>query len=251
MKIVVCIKQVPDTVQLKFDSQNNPMLDNVEWLMNPCCSYAVETALQLKETQEGSTVIAISLGGPKAKDGLKRAIAMGCDEAFQFNNAASDAYSIAHSLADAIWKQVPDFDLLLFGQYTDDAMHGITGPMAAEFLNVPSITLGSKVTLTAPGTIRVERQTELGLEGHEMTLPGMVCMANSSVEPRIPSIKGVMRANRTEISFWDAETPVSAVVQTLSTVRKPKKSGGTKIDGSDAQTAVDQLITYLKAQKAL
>lgn len=263
MKIVVGIKQVPDTTHVKFDANGNVQPDSVELILNPCCGYAVETAIRIKEAHEGSTVIAFTVGGPQAKDVLKRAIAMGCDEAYLLNDGAfqdSDAFGTARILTAAIQKIAPDFDMLLFGQYTDEDLAGITGPAVAESLNVPNITLASKAELKDAQTILVERQTEQGLERYEATLPAMVCMANCDYEPRIPSIKGVMKANRTEIPTLDAAAlglapdqvgKAGSTVITLNTWRKPRKEGGIKIDGSDPQEAVTQLIGFLKEQKLM
>lgn len=263
MKIVVCVKQVPDTAHLKFDSANGLALDGVESVMNPFCEYAVETAIRLKEAHEGSTVTAITIGSPQAKEVLKRAVAMGCDDAYLISDSAfdgADAWATAYTLAEGIKKFVPDFDLVLLGQYATDGMSGITGPAVAEFLGVPSITFCKRIELKDTKTLTAYRETELGEEIYAMTLPGVIMAMKCDYEPRIPSIKGVMKANRTEIPTVDraglgvAEDRVGAngaLTQVEKTWRKPKKEGGVKVDGSDPQVAVSQLIGFLKEQKVM
>lgn len=263
MNIVVCVKQVPDTAHLKFNSANELATDSIENVMNPFCEYAVETAIRLKEAHEGSTVTAISMGPASAKEVLKRAIAMGCDNAYLLSDEAftqADAWATAYTLSAAIKKYIPDFDLILMGQFATDGMSGITGPALAELLNVPNISFAKKAELKDPKTLSVSRETEKGVEIYDMTLPGLIGVMKCDYEPRIPSIKGVMKANRTEIptvTLADLGLTVEAVgasgsaTQVLETWRKPKKEGGSKIDGSDAQNAVSQLIGFLKEQKVL
>jgi electron transfer flavoprotein beta subunit len=261
MNIVVCIKHVPDTAHLKYDAQDNLAQDNLEWVMNPFCEYAVETAIRMKEAHEGATLTAICMGGPQAKDILKRAIAMGCDDAVLLQDDAfngADPWATAQTLAAGIRKHVPNFNVLLLGQFATDSMSGVTGPALAELLGVPSITFCKKAELKDATTLSVERETERGSEHYDMTLPGVVCVMKCDYEPRIPAIKGVMKANRTEIPTLDKAAlglsdeqigAKGARVEVTKLYRRPKKEGGRKIDGSDAQAAVSQLMSFLREQK--
>lgn len=263
MHIVVCIKQVPDTANLKFDSQGNVSPESVELILNPCCGYALEAAVRLKEAGENITVTALTLGPAQAKDVLKRAIAMGADQAFHLSDSAfdqADALTLSRILGKAIQKLVPDYNLLLFGQFAEDSMNGATGPMVAQLLGAPCITLANKAEMMDGQTLRVFRETEEAVEEFHLQLPGMVCFANSEHEPRIPSIKGVMKANRTEIPVLDWAAlglsegevcPAGAGVVQLNTWRKPRKTGGVKIQGDDAAVAVGQLLGFLREQKVL
>lgn len=261
MNIVVCVKQIPDTAHLKFDAQNQLAQDSLELIMNPFCEYAVETAIRLKEAHEGGKLTALCLGGPQAKETLKRAVAMGADEAYLISDAAfddSDAWATAYALKAAIQKLVPDYHLILFGQFAADGMSGTTGPAVAEFLGVPSITFSKAIELKDEKTLAVHRETERGVEVYELILPGVVSMMKCDYEPRIPSIKGVMKANRTEIPVIDLAglgLTVEEVGQSGSptrveaTWRKPKKEGGVKVDGADPEAAVNQLVGFLKEHK--
>jgi electron transfer flavoprotein beta subunit len=261
MNIVVCVKQVPDTAHLKFDSQNELVKDGLEQIMNPFCEYAVETAVRLREANEGSKLTAICMGAAQAKETLKRAVAMGCDEAYLLSDeafAGSDAWTTAFVLKAAVQKLVPDAQLIFFGQFAADGMTGITGPAVAEFLGMPSVTFCKAVELKSGTILTAHRETEQGLEIYEVTLPGVISMMKCDYEPRIPSIKGVMKANRTEIPVvdlaglgltMDQVGQQASPTQVEKTWRKPKKEGGVKVDGSDPQVAVGQLMSFLKEQK--
>jgi electron transfer flavoprotein alpha/beta subunit len=263
MNIVVCLKQVPDTAHLKFDSNDQLAADGIENVMNPFCEYAIETAIRLKEAHEGSKLTAICMGPAPAKEVLKRAIAMGADEAFLLSDNAfsgADGWATGYTLCTAIKKLVPDFNLVILGQFATDGMTGITGPAMAEFLDVPSITFSKKIELKDANTITVHRETEKGTEVYEMSMPGVVCMMKCDYEARIPSIKGVMKANRTEIPTVDLaglgltveQVGAKGSTTTVDSVwRKPKKHGGVKVDGSDPQQAVGQLIAFLREQKIM
>lgn len=261
MKLAVCVKLVPDTAHLKFDAQDALIRDGMEYMLNPFCEYAVETALRIKEALgDDSTVTVFTKGPAQSKDALKKALAMGCDDAYLVSDDAfdgGDGWTTAFLLSEAIKKQCGTPDLLLFGQFsTDDAM-GLVGPQTAELMGMPSITFCKNVSVSG-NTAKVERETEKGVEHYEMTLPGAVCTMKCDYEPRMPSIKGVMKANRTEIAVLDmaglgvdgANIGAQGSLTTVAKLwRKPKKKGGHKVDGSDAQAAVSQLMAYLKEQK--
>jgi electron transfer flavoprotein alpha/beta subunit len=263
MHIVVCIKQVPDTANLKFDAASGTIQGGTELMMNPFCEYAVETAIRLKEAYEGSKVSVFTLGTPQAKEVLKRAVAMGADEAYLLSDDAfngADTWATGYTLGQAIQKYAADYNLILCGQLSTDGMNGITGPAMAEFLGIPSLTFGKSVAMKDGQRLTINRETERGIEVCEMTLPGLVCVMKCDYEPRIPSIKGVMKANRTEIPIVTmADLGLSAEKvgyqgspTTISkSWKKPKKQGGVKIDGSNPDAAVQQLIGFLKEQKVL
>lgn len=263
MNIVVCIKHVPDTAHLKFDPEKGIIQDSIEYIMNPFCEYAVETALRLKEAKEGSKVTVISLGQAQAKEALKRAIAMGADEAYLLSDPAfvdGDDWATAYTLSTAIKKLVPDTDLILLGQQALDVMTGMTGPALAEFSGLPSVTLTKNVEVKDDRTLKIHRETPQGVEVYEMTLPGVISVMKCDYEPRIPAIKGVMKANRTEIPVVDlaglglSDDQVGikgSPTMIVSAKTKPKKQGGMKVDGSDPQAAVNQLIGFLREQKVL
>jgi electron transfer flavoprotein beta subunit len=262
MKIVVFIKQVLDNTKLRF-AEGKPITDGVPMMMNPFDEYGLETALKLKEQAGGdSTVTVISLGAPNAKDIVKKAIAAGADDAFLLSDAAfndGDSTATAYALAQAVKSLVPDFGTLVFGQLALDDADGQTGPKVAEILNLPSLTYGKNVQLNGQ-TLTLFRETERGTETHEMQLPGVICMMKCDYELRSSNIKGVMKANKTEIPI---KTPSDlaleperiglsgATTKVTKTWQRPPKSGGKIVDGSDSKAAVGQLLEYLKEAKVL
>ena len=146
MKILVFVKQVPDTDDVKLDPKTgNLKREGVQSMINPLDANAIEAAVQLKE-KYGGTVAAISMGPPQAEDMLKKALALGCDEAYLLSDRAfggADTLATAYTLAKAAEK-IGDYDLLLFGRHAVDGDTAQTGPATAAYLNVPQITLADR-----------------------------------------------------------------------------------------------------------
>ena len=147
MKILVFVKQVPDTDDVKLDPKTgNLKREGVQSMINPLDANAIEAAVQLKE-KYGGTVAAISMGPPQAEDMLKKALALGCDEAYLLSDRAfggADTLATAYTLAKAAEK-IGDYDLLLFGRHAVDGDTAQTGPATAAYLNVPQITLATSI----------------------------------------------------------------------------------------------------------
>lgn len=262
MKIVVFIKQVLDNTKLKF-SDGKPVLEGVPMMMNPFDEYALETALKIKEQAGGdSTVTVLSLGAANAKDIIKKAIAAGADDAFLLSDTAfneGDSTATAYALADAVKTLVPDYKVLVFGQMALDDAAGQTGPKVAEILGLPSLTYGKNVALSGE-TLKVFRESERGTEEYDMQLPGVVCMIKCDYELRSSNIKGVMKANKTDIpvkvpSDIGLEPALAGVsgssTKVVKTWQRPVKAGGKVVEGSDAKAAVGQLLDYLREAKVL
>ncbi|MCE3235543.1 MAG: Electron transfer flavoprotein alpha/beta-subunit [Vampirovibrio sp.] len=262
MKIVVFIKQVLDNTKLKF-SDGKPVMEGVPMMMNPFDEYALETALKIKEQAGGdSTVTVFSLGTPNAKDIIKKAIAAGADDAFLLSDAAfndGDSTANAYALANAVKTLVPDYKVLVFGQMALDDAAGQTGPKVAEILGLPSLTYGKNVALNGE-TLKIYRESERGTEEYDMQLPGVICMMKCDYELRSSNIKGVMKANKTEIPI---KTPADiglepalagvagSATKVVKTWQRPAKVGGKVVEGSDAKAAVGQLLDYLREAKVL
>ena len=261
MKIVVFIKQVLDNTKLKF-ADGKPVTEGVPFMMNPFDEYALETALRLKESADGdSTVTVLSLGAANAKEIIKKAIAAGADDAFLLSDAAfdgSDGSGVAHALANGVKTLVPNFDVLVFGPLALDDAANQVGPQVAELLDLPSLSFCKNAELEA-GALKVSRETERGVESHQMKLPGVISMMKCDYELRSSNIKGVMKANKTDVPLKSvadlgldaSKFGASSPTKVLKTWQRPAKSGGRVIDGADAKAAVGQLIDYLKEAKVL
>ena len=195
MKILVFVKQVPDTTDVKLDPKTgNLNREGVQSIMNPLDCNAVEAALRLKE-KHGGTVVAISMGPPQADDVLKKALAMGCDESVLLSDRAfggADTLATGYVLSKAAEK-IGDYDLLLFGRHASDGETAQTGPIVAAFLGIPQITLAESLEIE-DGWAVAKRSTEDGTETVHAKLPALVTVCGEINEPRYATPINIMRA---------------------------------------------------------
>ncbi len=205
MEIVVCVKQVPDTAEVKIDPVTNTLIrQGVPSIVNPFDKNAVEAAIQLKE-KHGGRVTVISMGPPQAQDALKECIAMGADEALLISDRAfggADTLATSYTLAAAI-KKIGIVDMILCGKQAIDGDTAQVGPEMAEHLDWAQVTCVSRIELTGQ-TVRLEREHEEGYEVVETSLPVLLTVTKSINEPRYPTVKGTMKANRKQIPVWTA-----------------------------------------------
>ena len=205
MEIVVCVKQVPDTTEVKIDPVKNTLIrEGVPSIVNPFDKIAVEAALQLKE-KYGGRVRVISMGPPQAADALKECLAMGAEEAVLVSDRAfggADTLATAYALSTSIEK-MGTVDLILCGKQAIDGDTAQVGPGIAENLGWPQITYAAKIEVNG-NTIKVDREHEDGYEIMETQLPAVVTVVKSIAEPRFPTVKGTMKANRAQIPVWTA-----------------------------------------------
>lgn len=206
MKILVFVKQVPDTTDVKLDPvTGNLIRDGVESIMNPLDANAVEAALQLKE-KYGATVVAVSMGPPQAEDVLKKALAMGCDEAALLSDRAfggADTLATGYVLAKAAEK-IGDYDLLIFGRHASDGETAQTGPVTAAFLGIPQITLAETLDVQ-DGWVYARRSTEDCTETVRAKLPALVTVCGEINEPRYATPINIMRALKKPRVVWNHE----------------------------------------------
>ncbi|HLF90230.1 MAG TPA: electron transfer flavoprotein subunit beta/FixA family protein [Anaerolineales bacterium] len=208
MKIVVCVKQVPDTAAKLTVENGKAFWGDAPLIINPWDEYAVEAALM----QDGADVIAISMGSESALDALKHALAMGCNEAFLVSDPAlirADSQATAKTLAAAIQK-IGSVDLVVFGRQAVDSDGGITAAQTARALGWPVLSLASSVS-AGGGTVKVTRSMEEGQQMVEGQLPAVVSVVKDIGEPRYPSFMGIRKASRAQIPTWTlADLGISA-----------------------------------------
>ena len=187
MKILVFIKQVPETDEIRLDPRTGILnRDSVPSIMNPYDVHAVEAALQLKETHGGSVHV-ISMGPPQAKAVLKEALAMGCDEAYLLSDRAfggADSLATGHVLAKAAEK-IGGYDLLLFGKCAVDAETAQTGPIVAELLDLPQVTLVEDLAC-ADGWATCRRDLGNQFQTVKVKLPALIAVTGQINRPRYP-----------------------------------------------------------------
>ena len=206
MNIVVCLKQVPGTTEVKIDPITNTLIrQGIKAIVNPFDSYALEEGVRLKE-KFGGKVTAISMGPPQASDMLKEAISVGADEAVLLSDmafAGSDTLATAATLGKAVEK-IKTYDLIICGRQTIDGDTGQVGPELAENLGIPFIAYVSKIEEIANGKMRVQRAVEDGYETIESPLPAVITVAKEINVPRMPSLRGLSKSKTVQIPIWTA-----------------------------------------------
>jgi len=207
LKIIIPIKQVPETGNVKMDEETGTMVrDGVESIINPLDLYAIETGIQLKERFKGEITV-ITMGPPSAEKALREAIAMGCDNGILLTGkefAGSDTWATSYTLSQAI-RRVGEFDLILAGERATDGDTGQVGPGIASFLDLPLATYISKIVEVTEGKITVERLIEEGYETLKLELPALLTVVKEISYPRLPTLRGKQRARRINLETWSAD----------------------------------------------
>ncbi len=252
MNIVVCIKQVPGTTQVKINPETGTLIrDGVEAVINPFDEYAVEEALRIRD-KVGGTVKVITMGPPQAESALRSAIAMGADEAILISDrafAGSDTWATSYTLGQGI-KKLGEVDLVICGKQAIDGDTAQVGPGVAEMLNIPFVSWVRKVEEVSSESIRVERMMEDGYDVVQIQLPALLTVVKEINTPRMASLKGKMRAKKAQIKTLSASdlevTPEKlglkgSPTQVLRSFVPEKKSGGEKITGE-----VPELVEKIK-----
>lgn len=207
MNILVAIKQVPDTTDIKIDPKTNTLIrQNVESIINPFDMYAIEEALRLTE-EFGGKVTAITMGPPQAEEALREAVALGVKEAVLVSDrkfAGADTWATSLTLASAA-KKIGDFDLLLFGQQAIDGDTAQVGPGVAAHLQIPQTTFVRKIEKVDKDKAIVQRLMEDGYDRVKLPLPAIITVVKEINEPRLPSLRGKRKARKAEIKTINAE----------------------------------------------
>jgi len=207
VKIIVCIKQVPDTNEVKIDQDKGTLIrEGVPSIINPEDKNGIEAAVSLKE-EFGGEVIVISMGPSQAKVALKEALAMGADEAILLSDrafAGSDTWATAYTISQAI-KKIGDYDLIFCGRQAIDGDTAQVGPQIAENLGLNQLTYVSKIELEG-NKVKARRELEQGYSELETKLPVLVTVLESINKPRYASIKGIVNAHTTqEVQVWTTD----------------------------------------------
>lgn len=200
MNIIVCIKQVPDTAEIKINPETNTLMrEGVPSIINPYDLNALEAAIQIRE-QLGGKVVVLTMGPPQAETSLREAISMGADEGVLLSDrafAGADTWATSYTLARAIEKL--GADIVFCGKQAIDGDTAQVGPETAEFLDIPHISYVRKIEEVKDAYIRVERLMDEGYDIVESSLPVLLTVVRELNEPRMPSLKGKMAAKKAEI----------------------------------------------------
>jgi len=256
MNIIVCIKQVPNTTQVSINPETNTLIrEGVECIINPFDMYAIEEAIRLKEKMSGKVTV-VTMGPPQAEDVLKEAISMGCDEAILLTDrrfAGSDTWATSYVLSQSI-KKIGDYKIIICGKQASDGDTAQVGPGISTHLDIPQVTYVKKVEEITENNARMERMTEEGFEIIETPLPCLITVVKELNEPRLPSLKGKMRAKKAEITKWDADMLScdmdkigldGSPTRVIKIFTPPPRKGGEILKG-DTQEIAEKLISELK-----
>lgn len=247
MEILVLLKQTFDT-EAKVTVKDGRILDDdVTMVINPYDEYAVEEALKIREAQ-GGTVTVLSAGGEKVEEALRRALAMGADEAVLIEAPASpDEFVIASLLA--AWAKTKSFDLVLAGNVSVDTGAGQTAVRFAEALNLPHVAAALKLEVAA-GKVTVHRDAEGDTEMVEVPLPALVTAQQGLNEPRYPSVPGIMKAKRKQIArVSPADLGVSATARTeVTSLFQATQNRLNKVIKGTAAEQAKELVRLLRSE---
>jgi electron transfer flavoprotein beta subunit len=207
MKIVVCIKQVPDVADVRIDPETNTLVrEGVPSIVNPFDMYAIEEAIRLKE-RFGGEVIVMTMGPPQAEAALRDAVSMGADAAVLVSDrafAGSDTLATSYTLAMAI-RKIDSVDLVICGKQAIDGDTAQVGPGIAENLQWGFAAYVRKIEEVDDQEMRLERLMDDGYDCLRTPLPAVITVVKEINEPRLPSLKGKMKAKKLQIPVWDAE----------------------------------------------
>lgn len=261
MNILVCIKQVPDTTSIKIDPVRNTLIrDGVPSIVNPFDGYALEAAARIKDKDPETKIVVMSMGPEQAKNALKECLAIAADKAYLVSGrkfGGSDTLATSFIISEAI-KMVEEkegckFDAIFCGKQAIDGDTGQVGPEIAEYYGYPQVTYGLEAE-AADGMLKVKKETEEGAEIIGIRTPCVVTFTKPSFDPRFPTIKRRMAANRAEIPVISDsdlvldETRIGlkgSPTKVKKTFVPQKKQGGMKIKEGTYADSAKKLFTVL------
>ena len=256
MDIIVCIKQVPDTTDIKINPENNTLIrEGVESIINPFDMYALEEALRIKEAH-GGTVTVISMGPPQVEMALREALAIGVDNAILISDkkfAGADTLATSYTLSSAI-RKLGDYDIILFGKQAIDGDTAQVGPGVARQLDIPQIAFVKEVDSIEDGKITAHRMMEDGFDVVESQFPIVLTVVKDINEPRLPSLRTKMKAKKAEIPVWtfddlhldEAKVGLNGSPTSVEKIFTPTLEKKTMMLDGEPEEVAKKLADYLK-----
>jgi len=256
MKVVVCLKQVPGTTEVKIDPKSNTLIrQGIENIINPFDTYALEEGVRLKE-RYGGEVTVISMGPPQAAEALREAISLGADGAVLLSDssfAGADTLATSYTLSRAI-DTLGQYDIVICGRQTIDGDTGQVGPELAEMLGIPFVAYVSQIEEIADGYMRVQRLVEEGHEIIETSLPAVITVAKEINVPRLPSLRGIARSKSAPIPVLTAQelgvdeslVGLSGSATRVIKIFFPQRISNSEIFQGELESQIECLIGKLK-----
>jgi len=262
MRFIVCIKQVPDTTEIKIDPKTNTLIrEGVPSILNPFDQFALEEAIKIK--QEDDEIIVISMGPPQAKKALLKCLALGADKAILLSDklfAGADTWATSYTLTQCI-KKIGDFNIIFCGLQAIDGDTAQVGPEIAAQLGIPQITYVENIQRVEGKKLEAKVQTDDGYKIVEATLPILITgMTPSSFEPTNPPMMSIMKANKKQFATWTVDdlggSPNNyglngSLTEVIKIYSPPARQKGIIIDEEKPITAVQKLIDLLSKDKVL
>lgn len=262
MKIVLCIKQVPDTADIKWTENNTIQREGLESIINPFDTYAIETALRLKQKYENVQITAITMGPPQAEEIIRKALALGVDNGFVVTDrkfAGADTIATGRTLSSAISKKIQNPDLIICGQFATDGDTAQTGPTIANNLNYAQVTYVKEILSIEGDVVKVKREVEDGIEIVEAKLPCVLCMLKCDYELSRAFINGYKFAQKAEVPFYSM-TDIGLEAENVGMKGSPtyvskafrpeQKKGGEKFSPETVTQAVGLILENIFEEKS-
>ena len=267
MNILVCIKQVPDTTEIKIDPVTNTLIRaGVPSIVNPFDAYALEAAARIKDKNPDTKIVVLSMGPEQAKAALKECLGIAADKAYLVSDRAfggSDTLATSYIISESV-KKVEElegkFDAIFCGKQAIDGDTAQVGPELAEHLGYPQVTYGLEAELDG-ATLNIKKETEDGAEIIAIQTPCVVTYTKPSFDPRFPTIRRKMAANRAEIPTLTAADLATIDLEHAGLKGSPtkvkktfvpqKKTGGIKIQEETNDESAKKLFQLLSDAKVL
>lgn len=257
MKIIVCVKQVPDTNEVKIDPVNGTLIrEGVPSILNHDDANALEEALKIKDKDPDTCITVVSMGPPQAKETLRECIAMGADDAVLLSDRAlggSDTWATSNALAAAI-RKLGDYDIIFTGRQAIDGDTAQVGPQLAEKLGLPQVTYVMEFAMEG-NEITVKRALENGYEILKLKKPCVLTAIKELNTPRYMTIQGIRKAVKFDIKVWNAEH-IGVDFKTVGLKSSPtnvyksftpaKKGKGIIIEGNSAREVTEKFVLDLR-----
>lgn len=265
-KILVCVKQVPDTTEIRIDPVKHTLIrEGVPSIVNPFDAYALEQAARIKDKEPDTQIVLLSMGPPQAQAALKKCLAVGGDKAYLVSGGVfggSDTLATSYILSCAVQKvrelEGP-FAMILCGKQAIDGDTAQVGPELAEHLGLPQVTYAVEVTAEQNAAV-VRRETEEGFERVRVQYPCLITVTKPNFDPRLPSIQAKLAANHKEIALLGVEDlPIDlekiglngSPTRVKKTFTPPVKTSGVTITEEDPALAVEKLVALLQKDGVL
>lgn len=258
MKILVCVKQVPEVTNVQVNPETGTLnRDGVASILNPFCEYAMDLALDLKEGRDDVEIVTLSMGPPQARMALLRCLEMGADNAILITDrkfAGADTWATALTIAKIVEK-LDGVDLVLVGKHAIDGDTAQVGPMLAEILNIPQVTYAVGLEMDESGKrIRVRRENEGGFEKVQMRLPGLISVTKGAPSRKVCTFQDILDARAKPLTTMTAadldldekelglQGSLTQVVKVFPpTVKEP----GRVLNGSNAPSVAKEVVGIL------